>query len=93
MAAPKLTLSQRRALLRLLDDAPFTVPSRFNALPYEHHVDVGYATKDDHGCFRLTPAGRERAEGINPGYRDWEPGGSVVPAPVGLALDIARLAG
>lgn len=76
--APKLTLSQRRALLRLLDDAPFVVPSTFNAKPYEHAVSVGYATRDHVGQYRLTSAGRERAETVNPGYRDWAPGGSVV---------------
>lgn len=88
MAAPKLTLSQRRALLRLLDDAPFTVPTQFNAQPYEHHVSIGYATRDDHGCYRLTPVGRERAASINPGYRNWEPGGSVVQTKVGVQLEL-----
>lgn len=78
MPVPSLTLSQRRALLRLLDDAPFTVPSSFNAKPYEHAVSVGYASRDDVGQYRLTVAGRARAETVNPGYRDWAPGGSVV---------------
>lgn len=78
MAAPSLTLSQRRALLRLLDDAPFVVPSRQGRQPYDHAVDVGYATRDQHGQYRLTPDGRARAEGVNPRYRDWAPGGTVV---------------
>lgn len=77
MAQPKLTLSQRRALLHLLDYAPFTVESRQTRAAYDHQVDVGYATLSDDG-YRLTDAGRARAESVNPGYRDWKPGGTVV---------------
>lgn len=88
-----LTLSQRRALLRLLDaDGVGVSPaSAFKSLPYEHLVDIGYAdrlvldengddvTNDEGiGVFTLTSEGRERAESINPGYRDWSAGETVV---------------
>jgi hypothetical protein len=87
-----LTLSQRRALLRLLDamDEGISPDSPFRALPYEHLVEVGYATvadsgdgeQDDSGdpirVYTLTDEGLERAESINPGYRDWSSGETVV---------------
>lgn len=88
MAAPKLTLSQRRALLHALDYAPFVVESRQTRSAYDHLVDVGYATLADDG-YRLSDAGRARAVSVNPGYRDWKPGGSVA-APKAPALpDVA----
>lgn len=79
MASPKLTLSQRRALLHALDYAPFVVESKQTRAAYDHLVDVGYATLADDG-YRLTSEGKARAEAVNPGYRDWKPGGSVVPS-------------
>lgn len=79
-----LTLSQRRALLRLLDsnDDGVAPASDFKALPYEHLVGVGYAEKheaDDTACgfYTLTSKGTERAQAINPGYRVWSSGESV----------------
>lgn len=77
MAAPKLTLSQRRALLHALDYAPFVVESKQTSAAYDHLVAVGYATLADDG-YRLTSTGKARAESVNPGYREWKPGGSVV---------------
>jgi hypothetical protein len=75
-----LTLSQRRALLRLLDAEDGVAPTTgFKALPYEHLVEVGYAVKTD-ATYTLTDAGRERAEATNPGYRVWSSGETVVEA-------------
>lgn len=74
---PGLTLSQRRALLRLLDDAQ-TPASPFKALPYEHLVECGYAVRDDAGTYTLTDEGVERATAVNPGYRVWASGETVV---------------
>lgn len=76
MAAPKLTLSQRRALLHALDHAPFRVESRQTRMAFDHLVEVGYADADG---YRLTEAGLARAKTTNPRYRDWKPGQSVVP--------------
>lgn len=87
-----LTLSQRRALLRLLDSDDGVSPdTMFRALPYEKLVDVGYADRtvlDENGddvtndngigVYTLSDEGRERAESINPGYRDWSSGETVV---------------
>jgi hypothetical protein len=79
-----LTLSQRRALLRLLDEAGVAPASAFKALPYEHLVGCGYAVAaetegdDTVAAYTLTDEGRERAESINPGYRVWAQGESVV---------------
>jgi hypothetical protein len=79
-----LTLSQRRALLRLLDEGSIAPASAFKALPYEHLVGCGYAvaaeTEGDDAlqAYTLTDEGRERAESINPGYRVWAQGESVV---------------
>lgn len=79
-----LTLSQRRALLRLLDEGSIAPTSAFKALPYEHLVGCGYAvaaeTEGDDAlqAYTLTDEGRERAESINPGYRVWAQGESVV---------------
>lgn len=88
-AKPGLTLSQRRALLKLLDGAQQPA-SQFKALPYEKFVDVGYADRvilDENGddvtndagigIYILTPQGRARAESINPGYRVWAAGETV----------------
>ena len=96
MASPKLTLSQRRALLHALDYAPFVVESRQTRAAFDHLVAVGYGRFDEDG-FRLTPAGRERALSVNPGYRDWKPGGSVLPTArpqarrVGIPVHVALL--
>lgn len=85
-AKPGLTLSQRRALLRLLDggDDGFTPTTPFKALPYEYATEVGYAVAtpyevEDDGLstYRLTAEGRARAESINPAYRDWSAGETV----------------
>jgi hypothetical protein len=88
-AKPGLTLSQRRALLKLLDGAQQPA-TQFKALPYEKFVDVGYADRvilDENGddvtndagigVYTLTPQGRARAESINPGYRVWAAGETV----------------
>lgn len=88
MAAPKLTLSQRRALLHALDYAPFVVESRQTRAAYDHLVDVGYASLAPDG-YRLTEAGKARAESVNPGYRDWKPGGSVVGPKAPALPDVA----
>lgn len=77
MAASKLTLSQRRALLNAMDYAPFVVESKQTSAAYDYLVAVGYATKSEDG-YRLTESGKARAATINPGYRDWKPGGTVV---------------
>jgi hypothetical protein len=92
-AKPGLTLSQRRALLRLLDggDDGCQPATPFKALPYEYTVEVGYADRvvlDENGddvtndagvgVYTLTDAGRARAETINPSYRDWSAGETVV---------------
>jgi hypothetical protein len=75
---PGLTLSQRRALLRLLDAEDGIAPATaFKALPYDHAVECGYATRDEHGVYRLTDAGTVRAESVNPGYRVWASGETV----------------
>jgi hypothetical protein len=70
-----LTLSQRRALLRLLDEDAI-VPA-YKALPFEHPAVVGYPEPHDEGAYRLTAEGVERAETINPGYRVWASGETV----------------
>jgi hypothetical protein len=75
-----LTLSQRRALLRLLDETTVTPASAFKALPYDRHVEAGYATVTD-GAYTLTAKGRERAETLNPGYRVWSAGETVAGDP------------
>lgn len=77
---PGLTLSQRRALLRLLDEDSVVPQSAFRALPYEHLVEVGLAVKGegDDAAYSLTDEGQERAESINPGYRVWAAGETVV---------------
>lgn len=72
-----LTLSQRRALLRLLDEDGVAPATAFKALPYEHLVEVGYAVLTD-GTYTLTDEGVERAEAVNPGYRVWSAGETVV---------------
>lgn len=74
---PGLTLSQRRALLRLLDEGSHTPASEFRALPFVYLVEVGYA-KQKGDAFSLTKAGQARAESVNPGYRDWSAGETVV---------------
>lgn len=82
-----LTLSQRRALLRLLDEESIQPATAFKALPFEHLVEVGYAessqTDDTEGeaSYTLTPKGKERAESINPGYRIWSAGETVAGDP------------
>lgn len=79
-----LTLSQRRALLRLLDEGSIAPATGFKALPFEHLVGCGYAVAaetegdDSVAAYTLTDEGRERAESINPGYRVWAAGESVV---------------
>lgn len=75
---PGLTLSQRRALLRLMDEGSHTPASPFRALPFVYLVEVGYAQRKGDGPFRLTKAGQARAEAVNPGYRDWSAGETVV---------------
>lgn len=74
-----LTLSQRRALLRLQDAGrEGIVPAAaFRALPFVHLVDVGLAIQDG-DAYRLTPIGEDRADEINPGYRVWASGETVV---------------
>jgi hypothetical protein len=81
-----LTLSQRRALLRLLDERAIRPASGFKALPFEHLVAVGYATamtdEPEGECvYTLTEAGVERAQSINPGYRIWSSGETVAGDP------------
>lgn len=81
-----LTLSQRRALLRLLDERAIRPASGFKALPFEHLVSVGYATAmtdvdDDECLYTLTESGVERAQSINPGYRIWSSGETVAGDP------------
>lgn len=84
---PGLTLSQRRALLRLLDaDIDGVSPATaFKSLPYEHLERVGLAERQVDGegddavtRFVLTDEGHERAVSINPGYRVWSSGETVV---------------
>ena len=74
-----LTLSQRRAMLRLLDEERIVPESDFRAQPFRKLVDLGYAATDGDG-FVLTEEGQERAESINPGYRVWAAGESVAGA-------------
>lgn len=74
--AAKLTLSQRRTLL-VLADGPVVPASAFRALPLEYLASVGLAVETD-GVYTLTDAGSARAASINPAYRDWKAGGSVV---------------
>lgn len=79
-AKPKkasLTLSQRRALLRLQDETAVVPGSPFKALPYIHLIEVGLAVASEDGIV-LTADGVERAASINPGYRVWAQGESVV---------------
>lgn len=75
----KLTLSQRRALLRLQDAMPQSIhpESSFRALPFEYLASVGLAEIGETGGVALTEAGIARAAEINPGYLDWRAGGSV----------------
>lgn len=78
-AKPGLTLSQRRALLRLLDadeTGGVTPQTGFKALPYVYLTEVGYAVDTD-GTYTLTGVGRDRAESVNPWYRDWSAGETV----------------
>lgn len=77
---PSLTLSQRRALLRGQDaeGRVVTVASAFRAQPFRHLVAVGYAVETSELSFRLTAAGRARADAVNPGYRAWAAGETVV---------------
>jgi hypothetical protein len=87
---PGLTLSQRRALLRLLDALDGVAPaSAFKALPYEHLVECGYAVNTD-GVYTLTDAGTARATSINPGYRVWASGETVAGDPNRPAAGTAR---
>lgn len=80
--AASLTLSQRRALLRLSDEGLVVPATAFKALPLEHLASVGYAKrserKDGTASFKLTKKGQERAAAINPLYRDWSAGETVV---------------
>jgi hypothetical protein len=85
-----LTLSQRRALLRLLDEDAIVPATAFKAMPFEHLVEVGYAELDDEGAYRLTAEGVERAETINPGYRVWASGETVAGDPNRPAAGTAR---
>jgi hypothetical protein len=80
---PSLTLSQRRALLRLQDagDDGVTPSSAFRALPFEHLRSVGYADVDADGAYTLTDDGRDRADAVNPGYRAWAAGETVADDP------------
>jgi hypothetical protein len=82
---PGLTLSQRRALLRLQDAGSVTPASAFKALPYLHLVDCGYADVDadaaTDGVYTLTAEGRDRAASVNPGYRVWSAGETVADDP------------
>lgn len=71
-----LTLSQRRALLKLRGE-PQTPATAFKALPYEYLASVGLAVKGDDGAYELTDAGFARADEINPGYLVWSAGESV----------------
>jgi hypothetical protein len=84
-AKPGLTLSQRRALLRLQDAGSVTPASAFKALPYLHLVDCGYADVDadaaTDGVYTLTAEGRDRAASVNPGYRVWSAGETVADDP------------
>lgn len=84
----KLTLSQRRALLRLQDSGQDGVApaSDFKALPYEHLTSVGLAERvdgegDARASYTLTPSGTARASEINPGYRVWSAGETVAGDP------------
>ncbi len=72
----KLTLSQRRALLRLQDAGSIRPESGFRALPFVYLGSVGLAVETD-GEWGLSEAGIARAAEINPGYLDWRAGGSV----------------
>lgn len=80
MARITLTLSQRRALLRGLDadGKVVAVASDFRAQPFRHLVTVGYAVETSALSFRLTAAGTRRAIAVNPGYRAWASGETVV---------------
>jgi hypothetical protein len=78
-----LTLSQRRAVLRLASlpkgatEAPATA---FRALPLDRLVEAGLATRAEpadeapHGAYSLTDAGRARADEINPKWLTWTSG-------------------
>lgn len=81
-AAP-LTLSQRRALLRLQQNDAWTPPTAFAALPYEHLVAHGLATAelDSDGPTRYVATDAGRARTINPGYADWQAGETVAADP------------
>ena len=75
-----LTLSQRRALVKLQAE-PQNPATAFKAQPYDHLVQVGYATRQGDGSFVLTDEGRARAESINPLYVVWSAGESVAGDP------------
>lgn len=77
-AAP-LTLSQRRALLRLQQTGVWFPTTGFAALPFEHLADHGLADRVDGGGFRPTEKGRARE--INPGYATWSAGETVANDP------------
>jgi hypothetical protein len=83
-----LTLSQRRALVKLQAEAQ-TPPSAFRALPFEHLVSCGLAREID-GTFVLTQAGIERAAEINPLYVRWAAGESVCGDPTRPAAGTHR---
>lgn len=75
-----LTLSQRRALLRLLDEGTIVPASAFKALPFVYLTEVGLARPIGEG-YALTDAGSTRAQEINPGYRTWAAGETVAGDP------------
>lgn len=75
--AVKLTLSQRRALLRLQADGAVVPPTAFNELPFLYLTEHGLARQEEGVGYVLTDAGAARAASVNPGYLAWKAGGSV----------------
>lgn len=68
--APSLTMSQRRAMLKLLD-GPVSVTTVFNAMPLDRLVDIGYATVVAGDVTEQRPArhGREGMDDVTrPGW-------------------------
>lgn len=81
-AAP-LTLSQRRALLRLQQNDAWSPLTAFAELPYLHLVEHGLATAhpatDAPTAYQVTASGSART--INPGYATWSAGETVAADP------------
>jgi hypothetical protein len=86
-----LTLSQRRALVRL-QASPQNPTSAFRALPFDYLTEVGLAKRLADGTFVLTHAGTQRASEINPLYVRWSAGETVAGDPTRPAAGTHRAA-